>query len=475
MSLKKNFIYNTSYQLLNIFLPLITVPYIARVLGVTNTGIYSYTGAYTQYFILLGMLGINIYGRRQIAYVKDNKEKLSRDFSNIYTLQLISTLISLVSYLIIFVGINEEYKIVYLIQGINILASVVDISWLYIGFENIKSIVLKNLIVKVIGIIMIFTFVKTRNDLIIYAVIMSGSLFIGQLLMWINMRKIIDFVKPEKKEIIKHLKPTLGLFISQMAIQVYALLDKTMLGAMTDTWQVGLYENSQKTIKIILTIATSLGTIMLPRMSSLYSNGKIGEFKKLIYNAFSFVNFIAFPMVFGLIAISNRFAIWFYGVEFTGIEVLLKLGSFIIIAISWSNILGMQVMIPMQREKEFTISVVVGAIVNLILNLFLIKSLKASGAMISSIVAETTVAFVQVYLLRHIVNWKRILLSCIKPFIGSVSMYIIIGRVFIEISSNFIYLISTICGGCIVYMIIMILLKDIFIKEALNTLRRKVR
>lgn len=473
MSLKKNFLYNAIYQIFMILLPIITVPYVSRVLGPSGVGLYSYTGSYAQYFVLVGMIGVSLYGNRQVAYNKNNKEKLSKEFWNIYGLQFLTTLISFSSYIVIFVIINSSNKIMYLVQSIVVLTTIFDISWFFIGYEDMRSVVFRNTIVKIIGVLSIFIFVRKPEDVIKYAFIMVMSNFIGQIIMWFNIKDKVYKYKPNIKESIKHLKPALSLFISQLAIQIYTLLDKTMLGFMTGVHEVGLYENSQKTIKLSLTLITSLGVVMLPRMSALHSQGKKDEFNKLIYKAFSFVNFMVFPMVLGLIAISNTFSLWFYGESFNGIGFLLKIGSMLMIFIGWSNILGIQVMLPMKKERQFTISVTIGAIVNFILNLFLIKEFQANGTTLASVIAEFSVTATQAYFLKELIDIKSIFKSIIKPLIGSIIMFIALIFIIPMFRIGVFWTLIEVAIGGIIYLVVMYVLKDQFLEEGVNIIKVK--
>ena len=473
MGLRKNFIYNIIYQLVTILLPIITVPYISRVLGPDGIGVYSYTASYAQYFVLLGMIGISLYGNRQIAYNKYNKEKISKEFWSIYILQFLTTLLSFIIYLIIFVFINNSNRLLYLIQSIIVFTTIFDISWFFIGFEDMISVVVRNTIIKIIGVLSIFIFIREESDVIKYAFIMVISNFIGQIIMWINIKDKVFMYRPNIKEVIYHLRPSLSLFISQLAIQIYTLLDKTMLGAITNVYEVGLYENSQKTIKLALTLITSLGVVMLPRMSALYSQGKQYEFNTLIYKAFNFVNFLAFPMFFGLIAVSNTFSVWFYGKSFDGIGFLLKVGSMLMIFIGWSNILGIQVMLPIKKEKQFTISVTVGALVNFILNLFLIKQFQAVGSTVASVIAEFSVTSVQIYFLRDLINIKTILKSIIKPLIGSIVMFIALIFIIPMFKVGVLWTLIEVAIGGVIYLIVMYILKDQFLEEGFNVVKTK--
>lgn len=473
MNLLKNAIYNIIYQVFNVLIPIVTVPYISRVLGKEGVGAYSYTNSYAQYFITFGMLGISLYGSRRIAQRKQNKEKMSNDFWNIYLLQLICTLLATLIYIVIFVFINKNNVYLYLAQSINILVAIVDISWFFIGYEEMKKVVLRNLTAKVIGIILIFALVKNESDLILYTLILGGSMLVGQVLMWVSLKGKVCIKKPQISEIKKHFLPACSLFMTQLAAQLYVLLDKTMLGLITNNSQVGLYENSQKTIKIALTVATSIGVVMLPRMSSLYSQNKLEEFKKLMNKSFSFICLLAFPTYLGIASIADNFSPWFYGEGFSGIEILIKVGAIIIIPISISNVLGMQIMIPIGREKKFTISVLGGLAVNLIINAFLIKGYGAMGTTISSVVAEFTVTIIQFYYLKDVVDLKIVLNKCIKPLIASILMYITVISVSKIMNSNIINTIFLSVIGVIVYAIIILLLRHEAILDIKNIIKEK--
>lgn len=282
--------------------------------------------------------------------------------------------------------------------------------------------------------------------------------------MWTGLKNKIVFIKPSLKYAFNHLRPALALFVSQLAIQVYTLLDRTMLGILTTDAQVGLYDNSQKTIKLLVTLASSLGVVMLPKMSELFAKGKDKEFKELIYKVFRIVNFISIPMAFGLLSIANSFSLWFYSSKFDGISILLKVGGFIVIAIGWSNILGIQVMLPMKKEKEFTISVTIGAVTNFILNLILIFKFKSLGTTIASVAAEFAVTFAQLYYLRNIVNFKEIMKTAYKPLLGSIAMLIAVSICSMKLPINILGTIIEVVLGVMVYGITMVLLKDETIK-----------
>ena len=475
MKVVKNFLYNISYQLLTIILPLITVPYVSNILGAEGIGDYAFTFANTQYFVLFGMVGITLYGNRQIAYVRDDKEKLKNNFYSIYSLQLITTLISLVMFLVFSIVLNKGmYRILYLAQGLNILAAIFDISWLFMGLEEFKKTVIRNTIVKLASLASIFLFVKTNEDLYIYIIILGASSVIGNLTFWMHIPKMIGLKNIKVNNLKIHLRASFALFIPQIAIQVYVLLDRTILGILTDNIQVGYYENSQKLIKIALTIATAVGTVMMPKIANTVARGDMEKVKFYIKNSFFFVSGISIPLTFGLMAVAPKLSTWFFTDKFKGIETLIIITSVIIIIISWSNVIGTQLLVPLNKTKEFTISVTAGAIVNLILNLVIIKKFGAVGACISTVVAESIVTATQFYYVRKFLNISELIKPILSFIPPAILMYICVSFIGNYMSSNIVTtIVQGICGIVIYFvsvdLIFRVIYKNGFINYIKNT------
>lgn len=470
MQVVKNFLYNVSYQLLVIILPLITIPYVSNILGAEGIGNYAFTYANMQYFVIFGMVGITLYGNRQIAYVRDNKEKLKNTFYSIYALQLITTTSSLGLYLIFTLVFNKgDYKWLYIVQAINILAAMVDISWLFMGLEQFKKTVVRNTIVKLVSLASIFIFVKSSDDTIIYTVIIALSALIGNLTFWFYLPKTVGLKKIKINGLKLHLKSSLTLFIPQIAIQIYSLLDRTILGVITDTAQVGYYENSQKIVKIVLTIATAIGTVMMPKIANTVATGDMKKVKYYVQNSFFFVSALSIPLMFGLMGVAKELAPWFFTDKFLGIESLIVVSSLIILAISWSNVLGMQLLVPLNRTKQFTISVTSGAIINFVLNLVMIKNFGATGACISTIIAEFTVTLVQFYFVRDFIKVKELIKPVLLFIPSAIVMFIAV-----RIVGNFmrVGLLTNIVQGLVgafTYFIIVEIFYRIFKKQSIVT------
>lgn len=469
----KNYLYNLGYQILIIILPLITTPYVSRVLGAKGIGTYGYTNSITQYFILFGCIGLNLYGQREIAYYQKDIEKRSKVFFELLLLRIITVLISIVLYYFTFCQ-NATYGYIFSIQIIDVIASMFDISWLYQGMEDFKKIVVRNTLVKICGLIIIFMFVKSPADLPIYVLSYSATLLLGNLSMWMYLPKFVKKVSLKHLNIQKHLRPTIVLFLPQIATSIYTMLDKTMIGALTgNTAEVGYYEQSQKLIKMAMTLATSLGTVMLPRVANLFKEGKIEEVKESMYSSFRFISFLTFPICLGLIGITKGFVPWFFGAGYDKVVLNMIMIAPIIIIIGYSNVIGTQFLLPTGRQKQYTISVCAGTVVNLVFNLILIPHFLSYGAAIATVVAEMSVTFIQILFTRNIFSYKYILKLIYKYIIASAIMLIIlliVGNIF---SSSIISTVIEIGIGAIVYLIILLVLKDETVKNVISKRKKE--
>lgn len=475
-SITKNYIYNLLYQMLVLILPLITTPYISRVLGAENIGIYSYTISISAFFILFGSLGVALYGQREIAYLQEDKKNRSKVFFEIIIFRCIIMCISLTIFYITCVIGNNEYKLYYKILILEIIANILDVSWLFQGLEEFKKTVGRNTLVKLISVICTFTLVKTKNDLIIYFIIYVFSILIGNLSLWLYIPKYIQKVKIKELDVWKHLKPTISLFIPQIAIQVYTLLDKTMIGLIiADKSEVGYYEQANKIIKMLLTIITSLGTVMMPRIASTFVKGNKNKINNYMEKSFNMVFMLAFPLIFGIIAVSDEFVPIFFGNGYEKVIVLMKILCPIILLIGLSNVTGTQYLLPTKRQKEYSISVVCGSIINLVMNSILIWKLGAFGASIGTVLAEITVTCVQIFYTKREFKWKEIIKISKNYIISSVVMFVIcliIGNIIVN---NVLSLLVQCLMGALVYGIMLLLLKDKFVFEILNKMKGKSR
>lgn len=475
-SVKKNFIYNTIYQILILILPLITAPYLSRVVGAEGVGTYSYTYSIVYYFMLLTLLGVSNYGNRVIAKSRDNKKEMSKNFWSIYLFQLFMGLIMLVVYISYILIFDNEYKMIAAIQSLFIISSILDISWFFFGIEEFKATISRNTIVKIFTVVLIFIFVKKSNDLWKYTLIMSGMTALGQLIFWLFLRKKIVFIKVSFKDIKKHIKSNLVLFIPVVAVSLYKMMDKVMLGAMTDVKEVGYYENAEKIINIPTTFISSLGTIMLPRMSNIETEGNKEKANSYISKSISFEMFMGFAMCFGLIAVGYNFAPFYFGSEFQKTGILIMLLAVTLPFLAFANVLRTQYLIPKERDKDYIISVFLGALINLIMNFIFIPKCGSIGACFGTIVAEAIVAIYQAFSLRKDLKIGEYLKNSLPFLIKSVIMFAIVYLFnFIEIK-NILRIILQILIGVLIYGLFNIryIFSVINFKEILHKLKNNI-
>lgn len=424
-SVKKNFTYNFIYQILIMFLPLLTTPYLSRVLGAEGLGVYSYTYSIASYFIIFAMLGLNNYGNRKIARIRDNKDELSKTFWEIYGMQLFTSFVVLVIYFF-YTGLFSNNKLYSLIQGCIIISTMFDINWFFFGIEEFRLTVIRNIIIKILTISFIFIFVKNKGDIKLYILIMAIGTLISQIVLWPLLFKRIAFIKPKLKNIMAHFFQNLILFIPVIAVSLYRILDKVMLGYMTNMSQVGFYDNSEKIISIPMGAITALGTVMLPRISNLIASGKIKESNEMIEKSMLFIMIFGSAFMFGILGISNTLAPVFFGQEFKDCDILINLLTITIIFICWANIIRTQYLIPCNKDKIYVVTVIIGAVINIFINLILIPILGATGAAIGTITAEVFVCISQTYLVRKELTIKKYFYNGFPFLFMGVAMYLVV-------------------------------------------------
>ena len=498
-SITKNYIYNMIYQILILVLPLITTPYLSRVLGAEGIGIYGYTYSIVTYFILFGSLGVALYGQREIAYASENVNERKKVFIEIIIFRFITIFISTIFYLIIFTR-NNEYKIFYRILLFELIAAAFDISWFFQGIEEFKRTVTRNVLVRLCSVILVFIIVKTKEDLVKFTLIYSIADLIGNLSLWLYLPKYFRGIKVKNINVLKHLPQIILLFIPQIANQIYKVLDTTMIGKIVENKaETGYYEQAQKVIRLLLTIVTSLGVVMIPRMASTYGSGEKEKIREYLKMSFKFVFFLAFPIMFGIISISSAFVPVFLGKGYDKVVILINIISPILILMGMGNVLGTQYLLPTKKQKEYTISVTVGVIVNFILNYILINKYQSIGASVATVLSEAVIVFIQYQYIKNEISFKKIvdlgwkylasgfIMFIFCTFIRAIFVVTPISSLILSFASkhnlyqdyfyNIISIISQVIVGIIVYFVSLIILNDdyifLFFKKIKSILFRK--
>ena len=458
-SIKKNLGMQTAFQILNTCLPLITAPYLSRTLGATSLGVYSFTSSIVSYFSLFAMLGTVNYGTRTIAAVKGNKEERSKCFWSIFMFQFIITLLCLVAYSVyMFWGCKDNYIVAW-IQGITIVCCCFDINWLFFGVENFKITVTRSMIVKIVTVILILLTVKTAEDLWLYTLIMAMGTLVSQIVLWIYVPQYISFSKISIKDIRVHIKPNIILFIPLLAMSVYHIMDKTMLGILSSYDQNGFYYNADKLINIPLCIINGIGTVMLPRMTALYNSDKKKEANELLMLSLEGVGLVSIVLACGITAISKEFIPFFFGKGYESCILLTIVLSPVLVIKGFTNTVRTQYLVPLKMENYYIGSVLSGAVTNLFLNLLLIPKFGALGAGLGTLFAEFVACVVQFIVVGKKIDLKNCFRNCFVYLCAGILMVVAV-RLISNISVNLILkiLIEIVVGG-----IVFILVTGIFI------------
>ena len=421
MSTKKNAAYNVAYRLFSVLLPLVTAPYLSRTVGKEGVGLYSLAWSVSYIFCLIGMLGLNDYGVRTIAQVRDDREKLNRAFSAIWQMQLLVagvTLVLWLGYVFFVAGAEKTIALHLTMMSVSCLCS---FDWCLMGLDIFRPIALRNTFVKSAAAVCVFIFVKNQNDLWIYAFVWSLATLAGNLSCVASLKGKVSYRRVPMKESLRHLRPCAVLFISVMAVNVYRTMDKVMVSAIAGVDENGLYENAEKIIYCLSGFISAIGTVMMPKVAHMQQNGETERIARHIDRSMELILCMVSALAFGVAAVSDRFAPLFYGEDFRYSGALMAPLAFTLIMIGFANVIRTQVVLPQKRDHIFVKSVCCGAAVNLIANACLIPSMKSMGAVAGTLLAEMTVPTVQYLILRKELPYRQ--------YIKYVGIYAVFGGI----------------------------------------------
>lgn len=471
VSVKKNYLYNLIYQILTMIFPLITTPYVSRVLGAENIGIYSYTFSIITYFVVLGNLGIALYGQREIAYLQDNIKERSKVFWEIVITKLVTTTISTILFYFSFIR-GTEYSLYYKILALYLLSTAIEIVWFFQGLEEFKKTVTRNIIVRLLCLASIFIFIKSEQDLWKYVLIYSLSEVLGNITLWVYVPKYVTKVKLKELNIKRHFKPTFELFIPQISLQIYNMIDRTMLGwAIQEKNEVGYYEQAQKIIRLLIAIVTSLGTVLAPRMANIFAQKDYNQMKEYMKKSLKFTYCLSIPMIAGIFLISNEFVPMFFGNGYEKVSILLKIISPIVLLTGLTNVIGNQYLLPTKKERIYTKSIIIGTLVNIILNYIFIPYGKAIAASITTIIGQVIILLIQCIYANKEFSMKNIIKQSKNYFIIGLLMFVGVSLIKEYISDNMYLCIVT---GMVIYSTGLYLLKDEMMTSIVKYIKTKI-
>ena len=455
-SIKKNLGFQTAYQILITCLPLITSPYLSRVLGASQLGVYSYTASVMSYFALFAMLGTSNHGTRSIASCGDDRKKRSDVFWNIYCMQACTAAVCTLAYAVYVLFIVTENKLITSIQTIHVFSCFLNINWLFFGVENFKLTVLRNGIIKIASVALIILLVKKPGDLWLYVLILVGGELISQLVMWFYVPRVVGKSTVTIRKLFENLKQSLLLFVPLLAMSIYHIMDKTMLGALSTYTQGGYYYNADKVVNVTVGVISGISTVMLPRMTALISEGKKKESDDLFRLSLEGTALAGIALAFGIAAIANEFEPIFFGSGYEECIFLTIVLAPVLIIKAFSFTARYQYLIPHHRENSYTVSVILGAAVNLIANVLLIPRLGAMGAVIGTLLAELAACVWQFIALRKLIYLRKTMLRCLVYFTFGVLMFLAV-RLVAQINFNiYVKILFEVFTGAVVYLTICI-------------------
>ena len=439
-----------------------------------GVGANAFTNSIIQYFILFASMGIGYYGNRQIAYVRDNRTKMAKTFWEIQIVKTIMTLVSIIAFEIFLIFYTRQFDYM-LAQSLNLIAVAFDISWFYEGIENFKVTVLKNSLVKIVSMIAIFLFIKGPYDVTLYIVVLALSTLLGNLTLWPDIYRDLPKINVKSLNPWIHFLPMVELFIPQIATQVYVQLNRTMLGVMVNETASGYYQYSDNLVKLILALVTATGTVMLPHVANAVSRGDMEKVNQMLYKSFDFVSAIAIPMMFGLAAISLTLAPKYYGPGYGPVGPAMMIESIVILMIAWSNALGVQYLLPIHHQKQFTISVTVGALINIILNFPLIHFYGLNGAMWSTVLSEIGVTMYQLIAVRGLLSYRILFSSLWKYIISGVVMFLPVFWMNTHLKDSWLMMGLEVIIGVVIYVAMVIVLKVPIVSETCNLIINRLQ
>lgn len=453
--IQHNFAYQTVYRILTVLTPLITSPILSRALGAEKLGVFSATLAFVSYFQLFSLLGVENYGSRSIAAAQGDKKRLESLFWNIYAIQVIASLIAIAIYVLICCFLPVERRMISRLQGLWLIGALLNINWFFFGTEQFRLTVTRNIIIKIISLLLIVLFVKKPDDIFVYVLIMAGDAVVTNAVLWPFLIRDISFKRPSLHLMREHISPICVLFVPILAMSVFHIMDKSMLDWLSTETYVGYYYTADKVISIPLSIITGLNTVMLPRVSNEFSKGNKQHVRSMLKNSTEATVFLACAIGFGISSVAGIFVPWFFGKEYEPCIKLVYVFVPVFIIKSIGSMVRSQYMIPSQMDKQFTISVCCGAITNLFANYLLIQKYQALGAVYGTLLAEFVVAVMQLLYARKSIPFTQFIAKQWPYFMFGVIMSFVVKTIERAVSAPaMLKLLCMIAGGALVYMVL---------------------
>lgn len=478
-SIKSNYFLNVIRISFGMVLGLLTMPYVNKVLGAESLGKVEYINSIIMYFVLFSALGIPMYGIRETAKVRDNIEERSKLVFELMGVLLVTTIIA---YLIIFgviIHLNyfSSYRSLIIVMSSMVFFSNIGVEWFYQGIEDQLFITVRFVAVRIFAFVLLFLIVKDSNDYLNYAIIVVLTSVGGNVLNIFYLKKHLSFAKLSYRycNFKRHLKPILTIFVATISVSIYIQLDTIMLGSIAGDKSVGFYVMANKLIRIVIVLITTIGAVMLPRLSSLVHSDK-AKYNIYAKKALNYILIIAFPFTVLFFLLAKDLTLLMAGDEFLPSVLTMKILSPIIIIVGIAYFIGFLILYPQAKESYYTVAVVVSAVASVICNIYIIPAFGQYGAAFVAVIAELTGVIIMIVLARTQLKEVKLLYKSIFLFFaGSLVMGSIIQVVSLVHLSVFYEIFISSIMGFVSYVIFLLMFKEETSMEIKTVLLSKIK
>lgn len=472
----KNSIYNVIYKLLDALFPLISATYTAQVLLAGGVGRVSYAQNIAQYFVLIASLGIPSYGIREVARRRQDKSRTSKVFSELFVMNLLSTMVcAAIYYAAVFrLPYFQTRKELSLMAGLLILFNAFNVEWFYQGQEAFKYIAFRSFVIKLLSLCALFLLVRTEADYVRYMLVICLTTGTNYLANMLQLRKFEIHIQLQKLDLRAHIKPVFILLGTTVAVELYTMLDTTMLGLLCSDEAVGYYTNAMKLVKIVIMIITAIGGVLLPHLSSYYIQGDYAACSEIVKKVFQVMFFLFLPCCIGLMLTADLLMVGLFGESFAPAGETMRIAALLTLALGFSNLFGTQVLLTFEEEKKLLLCTVVGAVSNILLNLYLIPRFWQNGAAVASVISEALVTVLSVIFTRKYIAFEVEKEIIGKTIIATGIMGIVVRQVMrIALPDVRLQLITAVLVGIIVYLIANLVLRNSMLWELKRVVKRR--
>jgi O-antigen/teichoic acid export membrane protein len=458
-----------------LIIPMIVSPYLTRTLGGTSLGIYSYTYSIAYYFVVFAMLGINKHGQRIISQRRENLSGLRSTFWSLYSVHFIVSLLAVLAYCVYVVEICKSDVSIALIQTVYVASAAFDLTWLFYGLEKFKMVAVRNAVIRLMNTVCIFFFVKQPSDVGWYTMIMAISALTGHLVLIPQVMRAIPPFKFGWKDVQEHFKPLFTLFAAAVAVTLYTVFDKTLIGLMASKEAVAYYEYSNKIVNIPIAFISVISTVLYPKACRYAGEKKYREMKNNMEMSLNISSIIGFASCFGLLAIANQFAVLYYGDEFAECGRIISMMCPLILILGIGEAVRSQYIYPLKMDITMVKVTSLNVVVNLFLSALLIPSLGVSGAVIGTVAAEITGFVVEIFLVRKYISARWLIIECMPYVVAGLAMFIVMKGIGEGLENGWASLGIQVLVGAAIYCLGVTGYILLFRKEITNMCLKKVK